>query len=55
MILVKKRNSKLRSHGVLIALDDGVYLRIKAKSIDVRSEGRRVSSVPVHVAFGGKR
>ena len=46
------------SHGVLIALDNGICfgvkgrsILIKGQSIDIGCEGRRVASMPVHEAF----
>ncbi len=41
-----------KSHDVLIALNNSIHLRLKAKSIDIRCKGRRVSSVPIHVVCG---
>lgn len=45
----------LKSHSVLIALDNSIDFGVKTKSIDVQCEGRRISSMPVHEALDGER
>jgi hypothetical protein len=49
MISENGRLGVYKSHNVLMRLDNSICLRLEGKSIDVRSEGRRVSSMPVRV------